>query len=148
MKQKGMVHFYSAPRITVFESLNELNISKLGEVADQQEDDMLAATILAAMWASTIKKAARLSQDSTDGRVLQILEHRLSRFILSCLKGKREASYNSLYNWAREQGRSERTILCWNKNCSRACKELWRSIPKSLKRSNNYSNGSIVWAIK
>jgi hypothetical protein len=145
MKTRKMAHFYMEPKIRVFESLNELNISKLGEVANQQERDLVIATILCGLWMSTISRTSLERVDYSDGRVLQVLEHFLPRFVLSCLKGKRECSYEALMNWAYEMRRSNKG-LNWKGNMNKACKVLWKALPKYLKKGAAFANGSIVYS--
>lgn len=143
MKQMKRVHYYTAPSIRMFESSEELNISKLGEVADQQEKDLVTATILCGLWMAGISRMKH-TVDYTDGRVLQILEHYISRYITSCLRHKRECSYDSLFNWCYEIRRSNKGVQ-WKGNMNRACKVLWKTLPKALKRGNKRELGSIVW---
>jgi hypothetical protein len=76
-----------------------------------------------------------------------ILSYEIGRFISSCLKKERPCTFESLYNWAIQFGRST-GITTWKKNCGKACRTLWKQLPKELKKGDKSSMGDVVYSTK
>lgn len=149
-KRRGS-HCYVSPSIQSFSSLTHLHLHHAMQVEKQRNKDEMQVIILVALWAARIKPVNYNVLENCDnhvnGMVEVILSYEIGRFISSCLRKERACTFESLYNWAIQFGRST-GITTWKKNCGKACRTLWKQLPKELRKGDKSSFGDIVYSTK
>lgn len=146
-----MWKFYTSPNVQVHSSLEDYRCTKIAEVVDAREDLAINCAVLTMMWMLSISGSSIMCLSSInykDGRVSQYLEGNLKNFVKACFTGKRECSFNSLFNWVLQSRRSCKDLDWYHQNPTTLTKELWKSLPKVLKRGAMEKRGSIVYSTK
>lgn len=133
--------------------MTERNYQVMAELATQQNKDWMEAMVMATIQMALFmpKGEAKESINASEGIVETILSYEMGRFISLCLKGKREASFDSFLNWAFQFGRGIDEIhpSVWRKNTPKACRNLWKELPKNLKRGKkSTSEKAIIYSTK